>query len=264
MSEPDAEKMAAWMEHALALAARGRFGASPNPMVGAVVLDAAGQLAGEGYHARYGGPHAEIAALHQAGERARGGTLVVTLEPCTHHGKTPPCTDAIVAAGIRRVLVAMRDPHREAAGRVEHLRAEGVNVTVGRDANGARRLNRRWLTFIEERRPWVTMKAAVSLDGRIATRTGESQWITGEAARRRGLELREEHDAILVGVNTLLADDPHLTRRLGLNPSDSWWRVVLDSRLRTPSSARVLTSSPERTVIAHTTAATAEDRQRLE
>ncbi len=264
MSALDAETAGAWMDRALSLAARGRYGASPNPMVGAVVLDAGGRLVGEGYHARYGGPHAEVVALAEAGERARGGTLLVTLEPCTHHGKTPPCTDAIVAAGIRRVMVAIRDPNAEAAGGVERLRAEGVDVTVGRNANGARRLNRRWLTSVEEGRPWVTMKAAVSLDGRIATRTGCSQWITGEAARRRGLELREEHDAILVGVNTVLADDPRLTRRLGLNPSDLWRRIILDSRLRTPSTAAVLASDPERTFIAHTAAAATEDRRRLE
>lgn len=264
MAEPDADAMGTWMDRALALAAGGRYGASPNPMVGAIVLDAAGRLAGKGFHARYGGPHAEIVALAEAGERARGGTLVVTLEPCAHQGKTPPCTDAILAAGVRRVLVAMRDPHQEAAGGIERLRAEGLDVTVGRDANGARRLNRRWLTFVEERRPWVTLKAAVSLDGRMATHAGQSRWITGEQARRRGLELREEHDAILVGVNTILADDPRLTRRLGLNPSDVWWRIVLDSRLHTPSGATVLAGAPKRTVIAHGPDAPPADRRRLE
>ncbi len=253
-----------WMRRALDLAKRGRFGTSPNPMVGAVVLDPQGELAGEGYHAAFGGPHAEVIALREAGARARGGSLFVTLEPCVHHGKTPPCVDAIISSGVRRVVVAMRDPNPHAAGGVERLRAEGVDVNVGGDTNGARALNRRWLTWVQERRPWVTLKAAVSLDGRIATRTGQSKWITGEAARQRGLELREEHDAILVGVDTILADNPRLTRRLGLNRTGSWHRVVLDSRLRTPSQATIVQSDPDLTIIVHTPNAGREDRKRLE
>jgi len=252
-----------WMRRALELAARGRFGASPNPMVGAIVLDPDGRIVGEGFHARCGGPHAEVMALSEAGERARGGSLYVTLEPCAHHGRTPPCVDAIIAAGIRRVVAAMREPNDPAAGGLERLRAEGIDASVGGDSSRARALNRRWLTWVQERRPWVTLKAAVSLDGRIATRTGQSKWITGEAARHRSLELREEHDAILVGVGTVLADDPRLTRRLGLNPGESWTRVVLDSRLRTPSAAQVVRIDPEQTLIAHTSEAAAADRQRL-
>jgi diaminohydroxyphosphoribosylaminopyrimidine deaminase/5-amino-6-(5-phosphoribosylamino)uracil reductase len=261
MTEPDTDVR--WMQRALTLATRGRFQTWPNPMVGAVVVDPDGRLAGEGYHARFGGPHAETVALAAAGDRARSGSLFITLEPCTHHGKTPPCVDAIIAAGVRRVVLAMRDPNPAAAGGVERLRGEGLEVTVGRDANGARLLNRRWIKWMQERRPWVTLKAAVSLDGRMATRTGQSQWITGEAARRRGLEMREEHDAILVGVGTILTDDPQLTRRLGLNPS-SWRRIVLDSRLRTPLDATVIRTDPELTLIAHTAEALPADRRRLE
>ncbi len=259
MSEPDA----AWMARAVELAELGRCGASPNPMVGAVVLDRHGELVGEGYHARFGGPHAEVTALAHAGERAEGGTLVVTLEPCAHHGKTPPCVEAVLAAGISRVVVAVRDPHHKAAGGIERLESAGVEVTVGLDAANARRVNRRWLRWAERGRPWITLKAAVSLDGRIATRTGESQWITGEPARQRGLELREEHDAILVGVGTVLADDPRLTRRLGRNPSSRWLRVVLDSRLRTPPTARVVREHPAATLVVHTAAAPAAARTAL-
>jgi diaminohydroxyphosphoribosylaminopyrimidine deaminase/5-amino-6-(5-phosphoribosylamino)uracil reductase len=251
------------MARALELAAHGRYGASPNPMVGAVVLDADGRLVGEGYHAAFGGPHAEVAALSEAGEHARRGTLYVTLEPCNHHGKTPPCTEAILAAGVRRVVIALGEPTQTAGGGADRLRAEGVEVQDGPGSQRARILNRRWLRWARFHRPWVTMKAAVSLDGRIATREGESKWITGEEARRRGLELREEHDAVLVGIETVLADDPRLTRRLGLNPIAGWKRVILDSTLRTPSDAMVVKEHPETTQIIHTAAATAENRRRL-
>jgi len=251
------------MERALELAERGRCGASPNPMVGAVVLDAAGDLAGEGWHRAWGREHAETSALAAAGARARGGTLYVTLEPCIHHGHTPPCADAVIAAGVRRVVVAARDPNPVAGGGVERLRAAGLEVETGLLADRADRLNRRFRRWALDRRPWVTVKAAVSLDGRIATRTGRSQWITAEPARRRSLELREEHDAIVVGIGTVLADDPRLTRRLGLNPVDRFLRVVLDSHLRTPLSARVVTDNPGSTVLAHTPEAPAARRDAL-
>ncbi len=252
------------MRRALELAARGRCGASPNPMVGAVVLDAEGNLVGEGYHARCGGPHAEIEALGEARDRARRGTLYVTLEPCAHHGRTPPCVDAVIEAGVTRVVVGLRDPNPAAAGGLDLLRAEGIEITEGVGAERARLVNRRWLTWASNRRPWVTAKAAMSLDGRIATRTGHSTWITGRPARDRGLELREEHDAILVGVETVIADDPRLTRRLGLNPGGSWRRIVLDSALRTPSDAVVVADEPELTTIVHTDLAEGDDRRRLE
>jgi diaminohydroxyphosphoribosylaminopyrimidine deaminase/5-amino-6-(5-phosphoribosylamino)uracil reductase len=252
-----------WMDRALQLAALGRCGASPNPMVGAVIVDRRGQLAGEGYHAAFGGPHAEIMALADAGECARGGTMYVTLEPCAHHGKTPPCVDSILAAGLRRVVVAVAEPTTLAGGGIDRLRAEGIEVHEGPGAEQSRSLNRRWLHWVRYHRPWVTLKAAVSLDGRVATREGDSKWITGEAARKRGLELREEHDAILVGVETILADDPRLTRRLGLNPVSGWRRIVLDSKLRTPSDAVIVRSQPESTLIYHTVEAPVEDRRRL-
>lgn len=251
------------MRRALDLALRGRCGASPNPVVGAVVVDRSGAIVGEGFHARYGGPHAEVVALREAGHRANGGSLFVTLEPCNHHGKTPPCVEAILKAGIRRVVAAMHDPNAVASGGLERLRTEGIDASIGGESDRARSINRRWLTWAQLRRPWVTLKAAVSLDGRIATRTGQSKWITGEGARQRSLELREEHDAILVGVRTILADDPRLTRRLGINPSDAWLRVILDSGLRTPTEAHVVRIEPGRTLIAHTSEASPEDRHRL-
>lgn len=258
-SDPDER----WMARALELAALGRYGASPNPMVGAVVLDSAGRLAGEGYHAFFGGPHAEVVALEEAGSSARGGTLYVTLEPCAHHGKTPPCTEAVLAAGLRRVVIALTEPTPTAGGGADILRAEGVEVQEGPGSDRSRILNRRWLRWARFHRPWVTLKTAVSLDGRIATRTGESKWITGEEARHRGLELREEHDAILVGVETVLADDPRLTRRLGLSPAGGWKRIILDSTLRTPTDARVVSVEPEITIIVHTAEASSENRRRL-
>ena len=243
---------ALWMVRALALAEQGRCGASPNPMVGAVVVDGAGHLAGEGWHRAWGHEHAETAALAAAAGRARGGTLYVTLEPCVHHGHTPPCADAVLAAGVSRVVIASRDPNPIAGGGVERLRAAGLAVDVGVLGERADRLNRRYRRWAVDHRPWITLKAAVSLDGRIATHTGRSQWITGEPARRRSLELREEHDAILVGVGTVLADDPRLTRRLGLNPVAHFLRVVLDSHLRTPATARIVASNSASTLIAHT------------
>jgi diaminohydroxyphosphoribosylaminopyrimidine deaminase/5-amino-6-(5-phosphoribosylamino)uracil reductase len=251
------------MDRALELAALGRCGASPNPMVGAVVIDAHGHLVGEGYHAAFGGPHAEIVAIADAGERTHGGTIYVTLEPCAHRGKTPPCVDAILAAGLRRVVVALPEPTSQAGGGCDRLRAEGIEVQEGPGAGRSRSLNRRWLHWVRYHRPWVTLKAAVSIDGRVATREGDSKWVTGESARKRGLELREEHDAILVGVETVLADDPRLTRRLGINPVSGWRRIVLDSKLRTPSDAVVVQSEPESTLIYHTVEAPVEDRRRL-
>ncbi|MCP4900869.1 MAG: bifunctional diaminohydroxyphosphoribosylaminopyrimidine deaminase/5-amino-6-(5-phosphoribosylamino)uracil reductase RibD [bacterium] len=252
-----------WMNQAIELAARGRFGASPNPLVGAVILNTSNEVVGEGFHANFGGPHAEIIALTQAGEKAQGGTLFVTLEPCNHHGKTPPCVDAIIAAGVKRVVVATMDPNQIASGGVDRLRTEGIDVVTGISDDSARLANRRWLSWVEHRRPWVTLKAGMSLDGRIATGSGESQWITGSESRHRALELREEHDAILVGVGTVLADDPRLTRRLGLSSSPHL-RVVLDSGLRTPVDAEVVRSAPESTLIAHALGADPERYRKLE
>ena len=229
----------------LELAARGRFSVSPNPRVGCVVVDSDGAVVGEGWHERAGGAHAEAAALAAAGERARGATLLVNLEPCSHFGRTPPCTEAILASGIARVVCSVEDPDPRISGRgIRRLRDHGVEVLVGAFAAEAERVNEPFLVSARERRPFVHLKWAASLDGKTATRTGESQWISGETARRDALLLREEHDAILVGAATVLADDPLLTRRLALSTSIvPHRRIVLDGALRVAASARVFSAA---------------------
>jgi len=206
---------ASYMKLALRLAAKGAGWVSPNPMVGAVLVQD-GQIVGKGYHRRMGAPHAEVEALRRAGDAARGANLYVTLEPCNHHGRTPPCTRAIIAAGVRRVIMATPDPNPRVAGQgAAFLSSHGVEVQAGVLAEEARRLNEAWFKWVETGLPWVIAKAACSLDGKIATVGGESQWLTGEAARAFGHRLRHECDAILVGIDTVLADDPQLTTRLG-------------------------------------------------
>jgi diaminohydroxyphosphoribosylaminopyrimidine deaminase/5-amino-6-(5-phosphoribosylamino)uracil reductase len=210
-------------------------------MVGALVVreDLGGEIVGSGWHRQVGGPHAEVEALREAGDRARGATLYVTLEPCSHFGRTPPCVDAVLAAGIARVVACHGDPDPRVSGRgFAKLRAAGVEVESGILAEEAVRLNLRFLIAAALSRPAVTCKWAMSLDGRIATATGQSQWISSPAGRRWGLALREEHDAILVGRGTVVADDPRLDRRLGLAAGPNV-RVVLDRRLRTPPGARL-------------------------
>jgi diaminohydroxyphosphoribosylaminopyrimidine deaminase/5-amino-6-(5-phosphoribosylamino)uracil reductase len=203
-----------WMRQALALAVHGRGAVEPNPMVGAVVLSADGRQIGEGYHRRHGGPHAEVIALAAAGEAARGGTLVITLEPCCHHGKTPPCTDAVLLSGVRRVVVAMADPFpRVAGGGLKLLRDAGLDVTIGVCEAEARRLNAPYLKLLRTGKPWVIAKWAMTLDGKIATRAGDSKWISGEESRRRVHESRGRVDAVIVGRGTVVADDPSLTAR---------------------------------------------------
>ncbi|MFM8271011.1 MAG: bifunctional diaminohydroxyphosphoribosylaminopyrimidine deaminase/5-amino-6-(5-phosphoribosylamino)uracil reductase RibD, partial [Gemmata sp.] len=202
------------MRHALALAERGRGFVEPNPMVGAVVLGSGGELVGEGWHQRFGGPHAEVVALREAGDRARGGTLVATLEPCCHHGKTPPCTDAVLRAGVARAVVAMADPFpKVAGGGLALLRAAGVEVSVGLCEPGALALNAPYLKLLRTGRPWVHAKWAMTLDGKLATRTGDSKWVSGEESRRTVHELRGRADAVLVGRGTVAVDEPLLPAR---------------------------------------------------
>ncbi len=203
-----------WMREALALAARGRGYVEPNPMVGAVVLDDVGKLVGKGWHQNYGGLHAEIHALAEAGEQARGGTLIVILEPCCHWGKTPPCTDAVLQSGVRRVVAAMADPFpKVAGGGFKLLREAGLEVHVGLCETEAKRLNAAYLKLLKTGKPWVHLKWAMTLDGKIATYSGDSQWISCEESRRRVHELRGCVDAIVVGRGTVVADDPMLTVR---------------------------------------------------
>lgn len=234
------------MARALRLARRGLYTTDPNPRVGCVLVRG-DEVVGEGWHERAGGPHAEVDALHQAGELARGATAYVTLEPCAHHGRTPPCSQALARAGIARLVVAMEDPNPLVAGQgLEILRGTGTETETGLMADGAEALNPGFLTRMRTGRPWVRVKTAASLDGRTALASGESRWITGEAARRDVQHLRARSSAVLTGVGTLLADDPSLNVRLtaadlGISgPVRQPLRVVLDSRLRTPTDARLL------------------------
>ncbi|NLC58882.1 MAG: bifunctional diaminohydroxyphosphoribosylaminopyrimidine deaminase/5-amino-6-(5-phosphoribosylamino)uracil reductase RibD [Armatimonadetes bacterium] len=227
-----------WMDAALRQARRALGLSSPNPAVGAVVVRD-GMRVGEGHTQPPGGPHAEVMALRAAGERARGATLYVTLEPCAHHGRTPPCTEAVRHAGITRVVAAMEDPHAIVAGRgFAVLRAAGIAVDVGVREQPARAHLEAYIKHVRTGMPLGLLKCALSLDGKIATRTGDSRWVSGEAARRWVHRLRQEFDAVAVGVGTLLRDDPQLTVRLPGKRRDPL-RVVFDTQARTPPDARL-------------------------
>jgi diaminohydroxyphosphoribosylaminopyrimidine deaminase/5-amino-6-(5-phosphoribosylamino)uracil reductase len=242
------------MSRALRLAARGKGRTSPNPAVGAVVVSG-GRVVGEGFHRKAGAPHAEVIALQAAGPRAKGGTLYLTLEPCSHTRKrTPPCVPAILASGLRRVVVAMRDPNPAVNGEgIRQLQRAGLRVSVGCLERTAEQLNDGYLHRMRTGRPLVTLKMAMTLDGKTATPAGESRWITGPEARRHAHRLRSHVDAIMVGVNTVLADDPQLTVRLGRPAARQPLRVIMDSGLRTPLAARVLSPRLRKgTVIAAT------------
>jgi diaminohydroxyphosphoribosylaminopyrimidine deaminase/5-amino-6-(5-phosphoribosylamino)uracil reductase len=252
-----------WLRPALRLAERGRGRTRPNPMVGAVLVRG-DKVVGRGWHARAGSPHAEVRALREAGEKARGARLYVNLEPCRHFGRTPPCTDAIVAAGVREVIACMSDPDPRVGGRgFAALRKAGVKVRIGTLRAEAERLNAPYLRRQRTGLPSVTLKAGMSLDGRIATRAGRSQWITSAAARREARRLRGRHDAVLVGVGTLLADDPRLSAA-GTNGHAHPVRVILDSRLRTPPGSKVLRSRGGPVVLLARRDAPAARRARLE
>jgi diaminohydroxyphosphoribosylaminopyrimidine deaminase / 5-amino-6-(5-phosphoribosylamino)uracil reductase len=243
-----------YMQQALALARGGLGLVSPNPLVGCVLVKA-GAVVGQGYHQRFGGPHAEVHALQEAGSQARGAVLYVNLEPCSHTGKTPPCADAVIQSGVSRVVAALRDPDPRVNGRgLSRLEAAGIAVTVGVCEAEARKLNEVFIKYITTRCPFVTLKSAITLDGKIATRTGASQWITGELARQEGHRLRHAADAILVGIGTVLQDDPQLTARLpdqqGANPL----RVIVDSTLRVPLQAQVAAVASDRRTLIVTTA----------
>jgi len=254
-----------FLARAIALAGRARGRTSPNPMVGAVVVSG-GRVIGEGWHTRPGAPHAEVVALERAGARARGARLYVNLEPCCHHGRTPPCTDAILAAGVAEVVASMRDPDRRVNGRgVRVLRGAGVRVRVGGLRREAAQLNEAFLRWQRAGSPFVTLKAGMTVDGRIATSSGESRWITSPAARAAARRLRRRHDAVVVGVGTILADDPVLRTGgadavLDGGPA----RVVLDSRLRTPPGARILRSAGGPVLVITAAGAPAGRRRRLE
>ncbi|HJU06050.1 MAG TPA: bifunctional diaminohydroxyphosphoribosylaminopyrimidine deaminase/5-amino-6-(5-phosphoribosylamino)uracil reductase RibD [Nitrospiraceae bacterium] len=267
----DADRDAFFMAKALRLAAKGRGTTSPNPMVGAVVVSGA-RVVGQGYHHRAGEPHAEILALQDAGSRVAGAALYVTLEPCNHTNKrTPPCVPVVLASGLRRIVVAMRDPNPQVSGKgIARLRRTGLEVSVGCLGERAARLNEVYCHWISTGRPFVLMKAAMTLDGKIATATGESRWISGEAARRQVHRLRRQVDAIMVGIGTILQDDPSLTVRLSPGGKQSLTgrqpvRVVLDSRLRiSPDAQVVATVSSIPTIVVTTRLAPKPRVQRLQ
>ncbi|WP_373741526.1 bifunctional diaminohydroxyphosphoribosylaminopyrimidine deaminase/5-amino-6-(5-phosphoribosylamino)uracil reductase RibD [Neisseria sp.] len=237
------------MQHALALARLGRFSTSPNPRVGCVIAHGS-QIVGQGFHLKAGEPHAEVHALRQAGAAAKGATAYVTLEPCAHYGRTPPCAEALVAAGVSRVVAAMRDPNPQVAGKgFALLEAAGIQTAFGLFEPEARELNRGFLSRIERGRPFVRLKCAASLDGKTALSDGRSQWITGEAARADVQTLRAESCAVLTGIGTVLADDPQLNVR-AFPTLRQPARVILDSRLRIPDTAKLLQDSASPVIIA--------------
>ncbi len=241
---------ARYMAQALRLAERGLFSVRPNPAVGCVIVND-GVVVGEGWHIRAGEPHAEVYALRAAAEQARGATAYVTLEPCSHHGRTPPCCDALIAAGVARVVVAMQDPNPQVAGRgLARLRNAGIDVSVGLMAESARALNPGFLSRVERNRPFVRVKVAASLDGRTALANGQSKWITGEAARADVQRLRARSGAILTGVDTVLIDNPLLTVRLPEFELFQPLRVVADSRLRIPIDAQLFNDGGKVLVVA--------------
>ncbi|NUO63988.1 MAG: bifunctional diaminohydroxyphosphoribosylaminopyrimidine deaminase/5-amino-6-(5-phosphoribosylamino)uracil reductase RibD [Gemmatimonadaceae bacterium] len=241
MSDPAAarESDARFMRRALALARRGWGQTAPNPMVGAVVVRD-GAIVGEGHHAAYGAEHAERVALAEAGERSRGATLYVTLEPCNHQGKQPPCAPLVAAAGLRRVVVATRDPNPEATGGIPLLERAGIAVDVGVEEPAARELNAAFFHRFGSRRPWVSLKLAVSIDGAIADAARSRGWLTGPAARREVHRLRADADAIAVGIGTVIADDPLLTVRGRVRPRVAPARVVFDREARLPLGSRLV------------------------
>ncbi len=239
-----------FMRRALEVAGRGRYGVSPNPMVGAVIVRD-GEVLAEGWHRRAGEAHGEVEALRNCND-ARGATMYVNLEPCAHHGRTPPCTDALIEAGLARVVIGMPDPHDRAAGGAERLRAAGLEVVTGVLEAEARQLNEIFAYAVTARGPFVVLKAGMTFDGKLATIEGDSKWITSPAAREQSLALREAYDAIVVGGGTILADDPQLTRRLGWNDAaQPFLRVVLDRHRIVPPTARVLNDGGSTLHITH-------------
>ncbi len=256
------------MQHALTLAQRATGCTSPNPLVGAVVM-AGGSIVGEGWHHAAGEPHAEIEAIRDAGEKTRGATLYVTLEPCAHHGRTPPCTDAIIEAGLRTVVYAIADPNPSARGGAALLQAQGIRVVHGVCESEARHINRFFFHHLDYGIPLVIAKFAQSLDGRSATRTGHSQWISGIKSRHYSHQLRQSVDAILVGAQTVVDDDPRLTVRLPETEVEPPCirhplRIVLDSKGRVPLTQQVLSdSSPGNTLVATTEAMSVEHESQL-
>jgi diaminohydroxyphosphoribosylaminopyrimidine deaminase/5-amino-6-(5-phosphoribosylamino)uracil reductase len=248
-----------WMKRVLRLAEKGRGRTSPNPMVGAVIVKK-GEVVGEGYHAKAGTDHAEIVAIKQAREAARGATLYLNLEPCTHYGRTPPCAPAVIEAKVKRAVIGMEDPNPLVRGRgLKSLKRAGLDVEVGVLEKECRRLNEAYCKYILKKEPFVILKVAATLDGKIATKEGDSKWISGETSRNFVHRIRNQVDGVVIGIGTVLKDDPQLTTRIknGRDP----YRVILDSRLRIPEEAKVIGISPSKAIIATTELA---DKDKIE
>jgi diaminohydroxyphosphoribosylaminopyrimidine deaminase/5-amino-6-(5-phosphoribosylamino)uracil reductase len=254
-----------YMRMAIDLAEQGRGWTSPNPMVGAVIVKD-GKVVGKGFHQAAGGPHGEIHALNDAGEKARGATLYVTLEPCNHTGRTPPCTQAILKGGIKRVVAGMKDPNPQVTGGgLAFLKSQGLDVSAGICEDECRRLNEIFIKYVTTSLPFVILKCAATLDGRIATRTGDSKWITNPLSRQFAHELRHTVDAIMVGVGTVLKDNPQLTTRLEGRKGSDPIRIVLDTHLSISPNARLLhLASDSDTLIVTSSAPPAEKKRMLE
>jgi diaminohydroxyphosphoribosylaminopyrimidine deaminase/5-amino-6-(5-phosphoribosylamino)uracil reductase len=251
-----------WMARCLELARYARGRTAPNPIVGCVIVDRRGRVLAEGWHRGPGTAHGEADALARLGGRAPGATLYCNLEPCDHHGRTPPCSHAVIAAGVARVVIGALDPVPGHGGGAHRLAAAGIEVRTGVLEDACREVNLPFFTWAERGRPFTVLKAAVSLDGRVATGAGESRWVTGPAARLDGHRLRDELDAILVGVGTVLADDPRLTVRDVAGGRDPR-RVIVDSRLRTPVTAQALAKAERAPIVATTARAAAARAKRL-
>ena len=238
-----------FMKIALSLAAKGKGLTSPNPMVGAAIVKKE-KIVGSGFHSKAGTPHAEIIALENAGEKAKGSTLFINLEPCVHFGKTPPCCEEVIKSGIRKVIVAMKDPNPLVDGSgIKKLKNYGIEVVLGIMEKEARELNEAFIKSIKTKTPFVIMKSAMSLDGRIATRSGKSKWITGKESRRYVQELRAKVDGIMVGIGTVLKDNPRLTLRTGKIKRTLPAKIVIDSSLKIPIKAKLFSSEPTTKVI---------------
>ena len=240
-----------YMRKALALAETARGRTNPNPMVGALIVKD-GVIVGEGWHHKAGTPHAEVHALRMAGEQAKGADIYVTLEPCSHYGKTPPCADAVVKAGLKRAVIAMQDPNPLVAGHgIEKLRSAGIEVKVGVCEQEAKALNEVFLKYIQTKRPFTVLKTAMTLDGKIATCSGKSQWISNAESRQYVHQLRDEYDGIVTGIGTVLKDNPMLNTRLENGEGHDPVRIILDSSLRIPEESRIVqTARNQRTIIA--------------
>ncbi len=227
-----------YIKQCLELAKQGEGQVSPNPLVGSVLLDKNGEITGKGYHQKYGEPHAEVNALNMAGDKAKDGTIYVNLEPCSHYGKTPPCADRIIKEGLNKVVIGMQDPNPKVAGNgIKKLQSAGIEVITGILEDECKKLNEIFIKNIKNKKPFIAVKTASTIDGKIATRTKNSKWITSEKARSRVQQLRNKYDAILTGSGTVLEDDPGLTYRMddGRNPV----RIIIDSTLKTPPTSKV-------------------------